>query len=55
MQGKEVQLRGIVGKTGKIISSNGMTKLLKKEHRDVIAQLCLLYVSTSESYISLDL
>jgi len=27
---KEVELRGIVGKPGKIISSNGMTKLLKR-------------------------
>ena len=30
-EGKEVELRGIAGKPGKIISSNGMTKLLKKE------------------------
>ena len=30
-EGKEVELRGIVGKLGKIISSNNMTKLLKKE------------------------
>ena len=29
-EGKEVDLRGITGKLGKIISSNGMTKLLKK-------------------------
>ena len=29
--GKEVELRGIAGKPGKIISSNGMKKLLKKE------------------------
>eukprot|EP00253_Pinus_taeda_P006560 PITA_06560 len=42
-------------KLGKIISSNGMTKLLKKEQRGVIAQLCLLDVSTSESSISPDL
>ena len=28
---KEVELRGIAGKLGKIISSNVMTKLLKKE------------------------
>eukprot|EP00253_Pinus_taeda_P016155 PITA_16155 len=32
-QGKEIELRGIVGKSGKIISSNSMTKLLKKEQR----------------------
>ena len=31
MEGKEVVLRDIAGKPRKIISSNGMTKLLKKE------------------------
>ena len=30
-EGKEVELMGITGKLGKIISSNSMTKLLKKE------------------------
>jgi len=30
-EGKEVELRGIAGKPRKIISSNSMTKLLKKE------------------------
>ena len=55
MEGKQVELRCIVGKPGKIISSNGMAKLLKKEQRGVIAQLCSLDVSTSESSISLDL
>ena len=29
-EGKEVELRGIAGKLGKTINSNGMTKLLKK-------------------------
>ena len=29
-EGKEVELRGITGKSGNIISSNGLTKLLKK-------------------------
>ena len=29
-EGKEVELRGITGKPGKIINSNGMTKILKK-------------------------
>ena len=29
-EGKEVELMGVAGKLGKIISSNGMTKLLKK-------------------------
>eukprot|EP00253_Pinus_taeda_P007924 PITA_07924 len=55
MEGKEVVLRGIVGKPRKIISSNGMTKLLKREQIGVIAQLCSLDVSTLESSISLDL
>ena len=39
MEGKEVELRGIARKPGKIIISNGMTKLLKKQQRGVIAQL----------------
>ena len=50
-EAKEVELRGIAGKPGKIISSNGMTKLLKKKQRGVIAQLCSLDVSTLESSI----
>ena len=54
-EGKEVELRGIVGKPGKIIISNGMTKLLKREQRGVIAQLCSLEVPTSKSSISPDL
>eukprot|EP00253_Pinus_taeda_P023708 PITA_23708 len=41
-----------LGKPRKIISSNSMTKLLKKEQRGVIAQLCSLEVSTLESSIS---
>src|SRR5271168_971044 len=43
--GKEVELMGIVGKPGKIISSNGMIKFLKNEQRGAIAQLCSLDVS----------
>eukprot|EP00253_Pinus_taeda_P023907 PITA_23907 len=42
-------------KLGMIISSNGMTKLLKKEQRGVIAQLCLQDLFTLESSISPDL
>ena len=30
LEGKEVELRGIKGKSGKIISSNNMKNLLKK-------------------------
>ena len=33
VEGKEVELRGIAGNPRKIIISNGMTKLLKKENR----------------------
>ena len=39
--GKEVKLWGIAGKPGKIISSNVMTKLLKKEQRGLIAPIML--------------
>ena len=52
MEGKEVELMGIVGKQGKIITSNRMTKLLKKEQRGIIAQLCSLEFPTSKSSIS---
>jgi hypothetical protein len=48
LEGKEIELRGITGKPGKVISSNGMTKLLKKGHQGVIAQLCSLDVQTSK-------
>ena len=55
LEGKEIELQGITGKPGKIISSNVMTKLLKKEKWGVIAQLCSLEVPTSKSSISTDL
>ena len=32
LEGKEIELRGITGKHGKMISSNDMKKLLKKGH-----------------------
>jgi hypothetical protein len=38
-----------------VISSNGMTKLLKKGHQGVIAQLCSLDVQTTKPSIPLDL
>ena len=50
-KGKEVELRGIPRKPGRIINSNGMKKPLKKEQRGVIAQLCSLDVSTLKSSI----
>jgi len=46
---------GIVGKPGNMINSNRITKILKKEQRGVISQLCSLEVPTSKSSISLDL
>jgi hypothetical protein len=55
LEGKEIELRGITGKPGKVISSNGMTKLLKKGHQGIIAQLCSLDVQTSKPYIPQDL
>jgi hypothetical protein len=55
LEGKKFELRGITGKPGKVINSNGMTKLLKKGHQGVIAQLCSLYVQISKTSIPLDL
>jgi len=52
LEGKEVELRGIAVKPGKIITTNEITRLLKKEQRDVIAQLYSLEVPTSKSSIS---
>jgi hypothetical protein len=55
LEGKEIELRGITGKPGKVISSNGMTKLLKKGYQGVIAQLCSLDVQTYKPSIPQDL
>jgi hypothetical protein len=41
---KEIELRFIQGKPSKVIISNSMTKLLRKGHHDVVAQLCSLDV-----------
>ena len=46
LEGKEFELRGIIGKPRKVISSNGMKKLLKKRHQHMIAQLFSLDVQT---------
>eukprot|EP00253_Pinus_taeda_P014160 PITA_14160 len=54
-EGKEVELRGIASKMSKIISSHSMKKLLKKEQRGVIAQLCSLEVPTSKASLSPDI
>jgi len=55
LEGKGIELRGITGKTSKVISSNGMKKLLKKGHQGVIPQLCSLDVQTSKPSFPLDL
>jgi hypothetical protein len=55
LAGKEIELRGIIGKPSKVIISNGMTKLLKKGHQGVIVQLCSLDVQTFNPSIPLDL
>jgi hypothetical protein len=52
---KEIELRGIQGKNSKVISSNSMTKLFKKGHWGVIAQLCSLDGQTSISPTPSDL
>ena len=54
-EGKEFELRGIKGKPCKIISSHGMTKILKKQQRGVIVQLCSLDVQTFKLAVSKDL
>ena len=41
-EGKEVELRCMAVKPGKIISSNFMKNLLKKQQRGIITQLCSL-------------
>jgi hypothetical protein len=51
LEGKEIELRGITGKLGKVISCNGMPKLLKKGHQGIIAQLYSLDVQTSKPSI----
>jgi hypothetical protein len=53
LEGKEIELRGITGKPGKVISSNGMKKILKKGHQGVIVQLFSLNVQTSKPSILL--
>jgi hypothetical protein len=55
LEGKEIELRGITRKPGKVIRSNGKTKLLKKGHQGIIAQLCSLDVQTSKPFIPQDL
>jgi hypothetical protein len=45
-EGKEIEFRGIQDNPSKVISSNNMTKVLKKGHHGVIAQLRSIYVQT---------
>jgi hypothetical protein len=54
LEGKKIELRGIIGKPNKVISSNGIKILLKKGHHGVIIQLFSLYVKTSKPSIPLD-
>jgi hypothetical protein len=52
---KEIELGGIQGKPSKVISSNNMTKLIKKGHHGLLAKLCSLGVQTSRPSIPVDL
>ena len=54
-EGKEYELNGITGKPRKVISSNGMTELLKKGYQGIVAQLFSLDLQTSNFPISLDI
>ena len=54
-EGREIVLKGIQAKPPKIISSNSMTKLLRKSQQGVLVQLCSLDVQTSKSSIPVDL
>jgi hypothetical protein len=54
-EGKEFELRGIEGKPCKIINAHDMTKILKKQQRGVIVQLCSLDVQTSKLAVSQDI
>jgi hypothetical protein len=55
LEGKEIELRGIIGKPSKVIRSYGMKKLLKKGHQGVISQLFSLDVQTCNLSMPLDL
>jgi hypothetical protein len=55
LEGKEIELRGITWKLGKVIISSDMTKLLKNWHQGIIAQLCSLDVQTSKPSTPQDL
>jgi hypothetical protein len=55
LEGKEIERRGIQWKPYKLISSNNMTKFIKRGHHGVIAQLCSLDVHTSIPSILIDL
>jgi hypothetical protein len=54
-EGKEIELRGMQGKPSNVISSNNMTKLLKKGHNGIIAQLISIDVQTSISFAPMNL
>jgi hypothetical protein len=48
-EGEEIELRGIQGKPYKVISSNNVTKLLKRGHHGLIVHLISIDVQTSIS------
>ena len=54
-EGKEHELNGIIEKPSKVISSTGMTMLLKKGKQGINTQLYSLDVQTCKSPISLDI
>jgi hypothetical protein len=54
LEGKEIK-QGIQGKPSKVIISNTITKLLKKGHHGVTAQLCSLDVQTYIPFIPMDI
>ena len=55
LEGNKFELKSIIGKPYKVVSSNGMIELLKNGHQGVIVQLCLLDVQTSKSSIPIDI
>jgi hypothetical protein len=54
-EGKEIEFRGIQDNPSKVISSNNMTKLIKKGHHGVISQLRSIDVQTFVSSTQMNL
>jgi hypothetical protein len=51
LEGKEFELRGITGKPNKVVSSIGMTKLLKKGHHGCNCKTMLTRCSNHLSHL----